>query len=385
MEISRKTWNRFTATLRAISKKAGVLFAEYLETHDVSTPEGMQRALEYAYGLSVKYGEGTAALACEMHDAVAEASGKRIPPAEPAETPTFREVAMAVRGKMMDSKRPDVIGTSVERLVKRTGVDTSINNALRDGAEFAWIPSGDSCAFCMMLASNGWQRASRKAIKNGHAVHIHANCDCTYAIRFDGHSTVEGYDPDALREQYDNAEGANWKEKMNSMRRAHYAENKDAINSKKRVAYAERNEISFRTYHDPMREKMGSARQSHPAEVASMKNEMISKGVIIRESGTDMKYGPSAYPGKPGNLTIDPEASYSAWLHEYKHFKDDEASGWKGIMALIDPEEAIRWEDAAYDVEIDLALSLGYNKIANRLRYLKGERRKELHGKRDFK
>lgn len=284
MEIPKKTWSRFTETLRAISKKAGSLFTEYLETHDISTPEGMQRALEYAYGLSMEYGEGTAALACEMHEAVAEASGRKIQPAEPAEMPTFREVAMAVRGKMMDSKRPDVIGTSVERLVKRTGVDTSINNALRDGAEFAWIPSGDSCAFCLMLASNGWQRASKKAIKNGHAVHVHANCDCTYAIRFDGHSTVEGYDPDALREQYDNAEGANWKEKMNSMRRAQYAENKDEINAQKRAAYARRNTHFLRKKTETSWE--GVPQNHTESEIEGLKKYASEKGLILDPSFT---------------------------------------------------------------------------------------------------
>lgn len=303
MEIPKKTWSRFTKTLRAISKKAGGLFTEYLETHDISTPEGMQRALEYAYGLSVEYGEGTAALACEMHEAVAQASGKRIQPAEPAEMPTFREVSMAVRGKMMDSKRPDVIGTSVERLVKRTGVDTSINNALRDGAEFAWIPSGDSCAFCLMLASNGWQRASKKAIKNGHAVHVHANCDCTYAIRFDGHSTVEGYDPDSLYDEYMSAKGDNWKEKMNSMRRAQYAVNKDAINEQKRAAYAKReNNRQSITVKDAYNDEFDRFIRDTKLTEAELKQTQIADTVVA-------DYLQKEFPGyMPAKLTNGPNS-----------------------------------------------------------------------------
>lgn len=27
-----------------------------------------------------------------------------------------------------------------------------LKNALRDGAEFAWVSNGDTCAFCMTLA-----------------------------------------------------------------------------------------------------------------------------------------------------------------------------------------------------------------------------------------
>ncbi len=60
----------------------------------------------------------------------------------------------------------------------------------------------DICAFCITLASRGWQRASEAALRGGHAEHIHANCDCEYAIRFDGYSTVAGYDPEKYLRQY---------------------------------------------------------------------------------------------------------------------------------------------------------------------------------------
>ncbi len=110
-----------------------------------------------------------------------------------------------------------------------------LNNAKRDGAEFAWIPSGDGCAFCQMVASRGWQLASNKTVQGNHADHIHANCKCQFAIRFDGRSTVEGYDPDKLRKQYDDAEGSTWQEKLNSMRRGQYAEKKDLQKSLNRA------------------------------------------------------------------------------------------------------------------------------------------------------
>ena len=180
----------------------------------------------------------------------------------PAATATYGEVAKAVRGKMFDTKEPSAVGTAVGRMVKMAGVDTTMQNALRDGAEWAWIPSGDTCAFCLTLASRGWQKASKQAIRGGHAEHIHNNCDCTYAIRFDGVSDIEGYDPDKYLEMYENAddssyawgsannqrEGKNhWQNestaRINGMRRAEYAKNKDAINAQKREAYARRKEF----------------------------------------------------------------------------------------------------------------------------------------------
>ena len=100
---------------------------------------------------------------------------------------------------------------------------------------------GDTCAFCLTLASRGWQRQSKKA-RDRHASHIHANCDCEYCVRFDGKSTVQGYDPDALLEQYYAAEGNTPQEKINAIRRAHYAENAPTIRAQKRAAYARRME-----------------------------------------------------------------------------------------------------------------------------------------------
>lgn len=88
---------------------------------------------------------------------------------------------------------------------------------------------------CLTLASRGWQRASQAAIKGGHAEHIHANCDCEYAVRFDGRTSVAGYDPEAYLAQY-NAAGGD----INRMRRVDYAANKERINAQKRAAYEAR-------------------------------------------------------------------------------------------------------------------------------------------------
>jgi hypothetical protein len=112
-----------------------------------------------------------------------------------------------------------------------------VQNAVRDGAEWAWVPSGDSCAFCIALASRGWETASQKALKGNHAQHIHANCDCTYAIRFDGESKYESYNPAKYKEIYDNASDGNSYEKINAIRREQYKLNKDEINASKRINY----------------------------------------------------------------------------------------------------------------------------------------------------
>ena len=198
--------------------------------------------IDYAYAVASKYSEGSAALAAEMYDAIAELSGKFYESAELAEIPSYGEVAKTINGTLKQSQNVELVASSIGRLVKRTGADTMLRNAERDGAQFAWIPSGDTCAFCIALASRGWQYVSKQSFRNGHAEHIHANCDCTYSVRFNQDSGVRGYDPKVYADMYYSAEGSTPKMKINSMRRTFYAENSEKINDQKRSAYEKRKE-----------------------------------------------------------------------------------------------------------------------------------------------
>lgn len=197
-----------------ISKTAAKLMEEWISKHGT---EDTRELLNYAYALASHYGEAIGSLSCQMYEETATAQNVIVQSAEIAEAPSYGEIAKAVMGTKKQSEK--MIPSTIGRLVKQRGADTTLKNALRDGAQFAWVPYGDTCAFCITLASRGWQYMSKKALKNGHAEHIHANCDCQYAVRFDGKSTVDGYDPDKYLEMYENAEGSTPDEKINSMRR----------------------------------------------------------------------------------------------------------------------------------------------------------------------
>ena len=230
MQITANAWNEYITRLSRLNQKAGQLMREYIDTHGTESTDDL---IAYAYGLVTKYGEGSAELACQMYDALAEAANAGVPAAEPAEPADYGEVARMVNATK--NQNPANLPPGVSRLVKRAGADTTLKNAVRDGAEWAWVPHGDTCPFCITLASNGWQKASSKVLKGGHAEHIHANCDCEFAIRFDHNTTVAGYDPEKYLKQYRDAGGD-----INKMRRVNYAANKERINAQKRAAYAER-------------------------------------------------------------------------------------------------------------------------------------------------
>lgn len=232
MTVSLNEWVKYRDLLAKLSQKAADEFRDAVWSASgrwggvglANIPR--DELIEFAYALATKYGEGSAALACEYYDAMAELSGVYLPAAVPAETATYGETAKALNGALKFTEDAAYISNVVGRLVKQAGQDTTLQNSLRDGAQFAWIPAGETCAFCLTLASRGWQYASKKAIKGGHAEHIHSNCDCAYAIRFNEKTNVEGYDPDRYLRMYRHADGSTPQERINSMRRAAYAEDK---------------------------------------------------------------------------------------------------------------------------------------------------------------
>lgn len=253
-EISEKTWRAYIERLRKINNAAAEKVTEWLNVYGVmeggkisplwSVDIYDRNLIDYCYYVVQEYGTASAAMSGAMYEALADLEGVTVPAAMLAENADVGEVAKTINGVLKHSNNPEELSSAVGRLVKRAGADTTLINAERDGAQFAWIPMGDTCAFCITLASRGWQNISKRALKNGHAEHIHSNCDCNYCVRFNESTTVEGYDPDAYYEMYENAEGYTPKEKINAMRREFYAENREEINAQKRMAYQKRKELN---------------------------------------------------------------------------------------------------------------------------------------------
>lgn len=253
MKITSKVWNNYISVLKGINDKAVQELEAWIDIFgtrkgittlsDIVDLDG-RNLVDVAYLITQKYGNASAAISAEMYQALADLSGQYIEAPILAENASYGEVAKTVQGVFKTSQNAGEVSSAVSRLVKRTGADTTLLNAKRDGAQFAWIPVGDTCAFCITLASRGWQNMSKNAMKNGHAEHIHSNCDCNYAVRFDNKSSVEGYDPDKYYEQYKNAEGNTPNEKINSMRREYYAENKAEIQAQKADAAEKRAELN---------------------------------------------------------------------------------------------------------------------------------------------
>lgn len=217
MKITQAEWNDYINKLSSLSEKASDEFKAWANRNGGWHEIDRQLLLEAGYSFATKYAEGSAALASAMYDAIADAEKKNVPSAELSADIEFKEMAKAINGALKHSDNDDFISSTVGRAVKQSGADTMLKNASRDGAEFAWIPSGDTCPFCLVLASRGWQKASKKTTNGGHAEHIHTHCNCQFAIRFNKNTNVEGYDPEAYQKIYYDADGKTSNEKLKSM------------------------------------------------------------------------------------------------------------------------------------------------------------------------
>ena len=324
MRLTAKAWSDYADRLSRLNTKAGQLMRAYLERYGA---EDTPALIAYASALVDKYGEGSAELACQMYDAMAEAAGLTLPAAEPAAPAAYGEVAKAVNGM---KHSPALLQSAVSRLVKQAGADTTLQNAIRDGAEFAWIPHGDTCAFCLMLASRGWQKAGKRTLKNGHAEHIHANCDCEYAVRFDASTTVAGYDPAQYLAAYKGAEGRTYQEKLNALRRAHYAENRKKITAQKRAAYLikkrstagevddlrEQHRVPDRKEYDRFRRILGTKAPKTFAEFQDLKYNDPEKWLFLKTDYSRRAYlkqhPDTALPG--ADKAVLPDGKFTKYL-----------------------------------------------------------------------
>lgn len=226
LTITLDEWSRYRDILSKISTQAAEEFRNAVwSASGYFKGVGLgniprQELIDYAYALVTKYGEGAAAVACEAYDEIAALSGVVVPPAVPAETASYGDVARNLNGVLKFSENEELIIGVVGRLVKQAGADTTLQNAGRDKAQYAWIPHGLTCPYCIAIASLGWRDATDP---KANAPHIHANCDCEFSVRFHEDTKVEGYNPDKYKRMYMKADPkGSSKDKLNAMRRKAY-------------------------------------------------------------------------------------------------------------------------------------------------------------------
>lgn len=211
MEIPRSLLDELSEEVNALSGAAQAqatialnnLFAEW----DGSDYDALRTAaiaiLETILGT---YADLSAARAAESYDAMRAAQavgGTYAAIADSRRRPGATQGALYAITKTLeqtqsvDRFRAEVLDR-VDTEVRRAANQCVAYNARRDPKKprYARVPVGETCGFCLMLSSFGYQYTSEEA-----ASHAHRHCNCRVVPSF-GEAEVDGYDPDAMYERY---------------------------------------------------------------------------------------------------------------------------------------------------------------------------------------
>lgn len=187
---------------------------ELFASFDLSRPELVRDALlEVTPMLVREYGDIATAVTAEWYEEVRAASvaGRAPYVARTVAGVAADEVEGIVRwsAKELFGDEPDkvlvLLFGSMQRFIMYSSRETVARNVHYDplNPRYARVPTGaKTCAFCTLLASRGFVYYTEKAAgDSGHR--YHNDCDCQVIPEWDSDGAhIEGYDPDAMYEQY---------------------------------------------------------------------------------------------------------------------------------------------------------------------------------------
>lgn len=186
---------------------------------DLANPELARDVLvEYMPALVNKYGQAAGFASAEFYDELrADIATERRFTAIIAEADDEAVIAATRRlaGSLFGGDVAQVLSgleAVADKHVKQVARSTIQQSAAADPAKPGWarVPSGaTTCAWCLKLASRGFVYESKEsAASRKDGGRYHHFCDCAAVPEFSDSPRLEGYDPDALYEQYKAAEAA---------------------------------------------------------------------------------------------------------------------------------------------------------------------------------
>ncbi len=215
MVLTRAALNEYDSRVQALGDAAYDLVRRRVESFmgrfpGASVAEARAFTIEsVSYAVSV-YGDAASTCAADLYDQMAEAAGASVQPAAIDTSDVSAYIEKEIRyqaGKLAEGKTAEFVTAAASKAKSQTvrrANDTMSANVKRDGVRYARVPmGGETCTFCLMLASQGFVYKSAKTA--GEGAHYHSNCRCKVVPQFVKGmraTGVEGYDPDELYEQW---------------------------------------------------------------------------------------------------------------------------------------------------------------------------------------
>lgn len=198
------TRSKYVLSQQTLVKLAERRLRKFWNSLDLTDGVATRESLERFWPLFLsKYGDVAATLAADRFE---ELTGLRATMVRPVDV----ERANARMRWAVDplfTGEGDAYGRMAllsDELVKQPGRSTMIRSSSENGIQYARVTSGDACTFCVMLASRGAVYASEYAANQLGDYHGACNCSVEPVANAQDMDrlTEGGYDPDALREQW---------------------------------------------------------------------------------------------------------------------------------------------------------------------------------------
>lgn len=174
--------------------------------------EAREAAIATASRASSAYGRVSAASSGRLFDELAEAQGHgaRFEVVDTTDAAYTEEAARKLANRLRDGDEDGFrrgVSQLVGNQVRRNSQASMAANCERTGVRWARVPSGQKpCDWCLMLASRGFVYKSKASA--GGLSQWHRGCMCAIVPDFDGSTAIQGYDPDALYDEWKARKGA---------------------------------------------------------------------------------------------------------------------------------------------------------------------------------
>lgn len=169
-------------------------FAEYV--HDAMT---VDEVVDIATQVAYKYSMLGEELGAQWYDLCAQLAGVD---ADDAYLPEVDERGIAERASKAAKPGADVrsvfnefLSNQIQESIRRTGTANLWRDYERGLTPGKWarVPVGETCAWCMTLASQGaWYLTEKSALTSKHGGNYHSHCNCV-AVYFADPEAIGGY------------------------------------------------------------------------------------------------------------------------------------------------------------------------------------------------
>lgn len=363
MQVTQARLDRYRTDVDAYGDAAASYVEQYIgalmaESPDMSVAELRDEAIEAIDDALNAFGDQASTLALDLFEEIVAEYGiepetriESVIPHEMIDSGVRYRARDLVEG-LSEKFTRDVADLS-RYYIHRSAFENMERNCARNDLRYARVPSGrETCGFCFMLSSRGFDYRSEETAGSTHAYHEH--CDCVIVPGFKdmpASEQIEGYDPDDMLKRWhmcqdavgtDKELRAQWKS-MTGAQRARYKGKNDAeryrrfVNAKA-IREAETRDFRWLNTEEPptidvsaySKKKLKRMKREHPHEwdgyVALSENGVKQKLAVddrsaaanidfewITESGT--QYWELKTPQRGELALIDLlEEGYSKWV-----------------------------------------------------------------------